>query len=165
MAELQRQPSESPEDLYKFVHHAAMGNAHLLQHGDARLFLLQEWDEIVADSAEQLIVPLSPDGRVVRLNLRPCKARGVTAEQIWSAIERSAAAQYGGAEWLERWWKEVVEQASRGNLDIPEDVLRDYFEERRAEDFPAVHHSPVYEMNYQPSYRVLLREEVEKLGL
>lgn len=164
-AEQQRQPVEQPEDLYKFIHQAALGNAHMLEHGDAKLYLLQEWDEVQPDPDEQMLVDLSPSGKVVRLNLRPFKARGGDPQDLWAAMERSAAASYDGTAVLEYWWQEAIELSAEGELPFNPEVLKDYISQRRTEGFPAVHHSPSYEARYQPSYRVLLREEAEKLGL
>lgn len=164
--QLDRYPDMAVEDIYKFVHQAAFGNTHILEHDlDAKGNLMQEWESLDSTTSESLFEDLSPDGKVVRLNLRPYKAEGGDPEKVWSAMERSAAGGYEGQLAFDRWWNEIVEESAFGTVPIIPDDLKEYYDARQKEGFPPVHHSDEYKRLYQPSYRVLLKEEAERLGL
>ena len=163
--ELDRHPDMAVEDVYKFVHQAAFGNRHLLEHGDAKLMLLQEWDEISADSTQPLVEDLSPDGQMVRLNLRPFKARGGNPDSLWTAIQRTADVEVPGEDAFQEWWQEIDEESQIGTIPVSVGDVREFYDARWKEGLPVVHHSPGYEKAYAPSYRVLVRSELTKLGL
>jgi len=163
--ELDRHPDMTVEDLYKFIHQAAFGNKHVLEHGDAHLLLLQEWDEITADPNEQMTEDLSPDGSVVRLNLRPFKAHGGDPDTLWTVLQRSGDAEYPGEDAFQDWWEEAMGEAKLGTLPVNPGEMQEYYDARWKEGLPAVDHSDEYETEYAPSYRVLLRSELKALGL
>jgi hypothetical protein len=161
-----RYPDMEAEDIYKLVHQAAMGNGHLFTDtAGAKLYLLNELDEIEADTTEPLIELLSPEGRTVRLNLRPFKARGGDADELFEAMVRSATTFGQDPERLERWWNEIMDEAEYGTIPNDRSTLRQLFERMKADGFPARHHSETYEAQYRPSYRVLLREFADRLHL
>lgn len=161
---LQRYPDMEAEDIYKLVHQAAMGNGHLFTDtAGAKLYLLNELDEVEADTTEPLIEPLSPDGRIVRMNLRPFKARGGDADQLFDAMIRSANTFEQRPDDLERWWTEILDEAEYGTIPSDRTSLQALFDRVKAEGFPARHHSETYEVAYQPAYRVLLKEFVPAL--
>lgn len=161
---LQRHPDMEAEDIYKLVHQAAMGNGHLFTDtAGAKLYLLNEMDEVEADTTEPMIEPLSPDGQIVRLNLRPFKARAGDAEQLFDAMVRSANTFEQRPSSLERWWQEILEEVAYGTIPSDRTTLQELFDRMKAEGFPPVHHSETYESEYRPAYRVLLRELAEGL--
>ena len=158
---MQRHPDMRAEDIYKMVHHAAMGNAHLFSDtAAARLWLLNEFDEIQGDTAEPLIEPVSPDGSIVRVNLRPYKARGGDIDRLFDSMVQSAGRIHQDAAALDRWLQEVLDESEFGTIPVDKTTLREFFDAMKAEGYPAKHHSETYETLYAPSYRVLMRELV-----
>jgi hypothetical protein len=161
---LKRYPDMEAEDIYKLVHQAAMGNGHLFTDtAGVKLYLLSELDEVKADTTEPLIEPVSPDGRIVRLNLRPFKARGGDADQLFAAMLRSAEQFQEDPDRLARWWTEIMDESDYATIPADRSTLQQLFDGMKAKGFPPRHHSETYESMYQPAYRILLREEAERV--
>jgi len=121
-------------------------------------------------SQEELAVePIDPDGRLVRVNLRPF----VRAAEV-SSKKSECRRQNGGAEWL----VEAMVESARRVKGSPDQMKRRLAAavswcstnlprqagelERlaaRAEEsgYPAFHHSSAYNRAYRPAYRVVLR--------
>jgi hypothetical protein len=158
-AHLKRYPAMQVADVYKLVHQAAFGNGHLItDEAGARAYLQSEFDSVAADAAEPMVEPLSPDDSVVRLNLRPFKAGGGHLKALGDAMLVSATRLNPQPERFDRWWQEIVGAASAGVLPFDASALRSFGAERKAEGYPAIHHSTDYASRYHPAYRVLTRE-------
>ena len=158
-AQLRQCPAMQIEDVYKLVHQAAFGNGHLItDEAAARAYLLSELESVKADAAEPLVEPLSPDGSVVRINLRPFKARGVDPQLLGDAMLASARSLHPQPESFDRWWQEIVDAASRRRISFDPAALRSFGATKKAEGYPAIHHSAEYESRYHPAYRVVTRE-------
>jgi len=158
-----RYPEMQTDDAYKFVHQAAFGNGHLITDEAAdREYLKQEFASVQADSHEPLVEPLTPDGSIVRVNLRPFKAGGVSLDRLADAMIESAKEIQPHREAFEHWWTEIINAAERHTLPFDPAALRAFGSLKQAEGYPAVHHSPAYTTRYSPSYRVVLRERVPK---
>src|SRR5512147_989663 len=155
---LRRHPAMQIEDVYKLVHQAAFGNGHLITDEAAdRKYLQSEFDSATADADEPLMEPLTPDGSVVRVNLRPFKARRGDLGLLGNAMLASAKQLKPHPELFDRWWREIVEAAARGDIPFDAAALRSFGAARKAEGYPAIHHSTAYESAYHPAYRVVLR--------
>jgi hypothetical protein len=158
-AQLRRYPAMQIEDVYKLVYQAAFGNGHLITDAaEARAYLRSELDSVAADATEPLAESLSPDGSVVRVNLRPFKARGVDPELLVDAMLASAPRLHAQPEAFDRWWQEIVDAAARGTIPFDSAALRSFANAKKADGYPAIHHSAAYESRYHPAYRVVLRE-------
>ena len=69
---VQRYPRLRPQDLYKLIYQAAMGCEHAVQNvAEARSWLESEVKSLRKGPEEPAIDPIAPDGRIVRINLRP----------------------------------------------------------------------------------------------
>jgi hypothetical protein len=105
VAQLQRYPAMQIEDLYKLVFQAAMGNEHLM--ADSAMvhnYLIKELESIQASTDEPLWEEISPDGQVVRLNLRPFKARQGDHRVLFQAMTQSARTFQKSPERLAQYW-------------------------------------------------------------
>lgn len=158
-AQLRRYPAMQIEDVYKLVYQDAFGNGHLITDAaEARAYLRSELDSVVADGTEPLVESLSPDGSVVRVNLRPFKARGTDPKLLVDAMLASAPRLRPRPDAFEKWWQEIVDAAARGAIPFDSAALRSFAAAKKAEGYPAIHHSDAYESRYHPAYRVVLRE-------
>jgi hypothetical protein len=158
---LKRYPAMQIEDVYKLVHQAAFGNGHLItDESGARTYLQAEFDSVAANASEPLIESLTPDGSAVRVNLRPFKAKGVDLRLLGDAMLTSAPRLRPQPESFDRWWQEIIDAASAGAVPFDAAALRSFGAARKAEGYPAIHHSAEYESRYHPAYRVVLRELV-----
>jgi hypothetical protein len=158
-AQATRFPRMSEADVYKFVHQAAFGNGHLMSdEAAARQYLISEIGSVTADEKEPLVDYISPDGSVVRVNLRPFKARGLDVTKLGDVMIESSKKFTPNPEVLTGWWTEIVDAASRRQLPFDAALLRTFGAARQAEGYPAVHHSEQYGERYRPAYRVVLRD-------
>lgn len=70
--EINRHPKSQVEDIYKFIHQAALGSEHAVKNTIAvKKWLQTEIAGLDYSLTENLTEPLSPDGNLIRLNLRP----------------------------------------------------------------------------------------------
>src|SRR5439155_24790316 len=88
---LQLHPEARAQDIYKLVYQGTMGNEIVAADPSAvERRLEREMSDARADGSEPLTEPVSPDGRLVRLNLRPYKAQGGSAAALAKAVIQTA---------------------------------------------------------------------------
>jgi len=151
-----RYPAWTLEDLYKLVHQSAMGSEHSVKDEVAvREWLIRELGELGRGPQEPLLDPISPDGLIIRVHLRPYARLGFDDALLLEAFLRTAREFRGSNDLVERYGKVAVELIREGKLQVREDDVNRFFAEMRACAYPAVHHSPVFEERYRPAYRVV----------
>jgi hypothetical protein len=163
-AQLQRYPEMQIQDLYKLVYQAALGNEHLMT--DSAMvhdYLIKELESIEASTAEPLLEEISPDGAVVRLNLRPFKARQGDHRALLQAMMQTARTFQKSQERLDRYLSDLEQMAASGAIPFDAEAMKAFFRELRDKSYPAVHHSAVYGEKYSPAYRVILKKYVPRL--
>lgn len=166
LAQANADPEMRIEDAYKWLFHAARAGEHAVaSEFAARKGLENEWTTLgPAQPDEPLWVPLAPDGRIGRLNLRPYRAQGGTPEPLLAAFLSSAASFDASLARFRAAWQSLGRSLKRnpvGRLTYSEWQRLD--REMRAQGYPARHHSADYEQARQPAYRVLTAEEARKL--
>ncbi len=150
-------PELEIQDAYKFLHQAAMGNRHLgVDDSLIYNYLVEELNSIEAASDEPMVEFIAPDSSVVRLNLRPFKASGGSAEVLFSSMKATWDTVEPAPDLLARYGKSLAAMA--GDTPFAVDDIERFFAEKAAENFPAVHHSERYLQHYAPAYRILLRQ-------
>jgi hypothetical protein len=148
---LSRYPSLQIQDLYKLLHQAALGSEHAISdRGSVERWLTHELAEMGEGIAEPLIDPISHNGEIVRIHLRPYVAAGHDVMMLLDAFLRTANEHHGDIRLLEQYWQDVV------TMDIfPVPEMDEFFQGLKEKGFPAVHHSAEYERLYKPAYRVV----------
>jgi hypothetical protein len=146
-----RYPALQIQDLYKLLHQAAMGSEHAVSdRGAVERWLTRELAEMGEGIPELLIDPISHDGGIVRIHLRPYVAAGHDPMMLLDAFIRTANEYHGDAHFLEKYWQDAVAM----NI-FPISETEEFFRESKDKYFPAVHHSAEYERLYKPAYRVV----------
>jgi len=112
------------------------------------------------DPAPPTFEPITPDGRLVRVHLRPFVAAGGDQHLLHVTFQRTAHEFEGSTGRLERYWKSALQMAEVGDLRFPAAEMGDFFASMKEQDYPPVHHSDRYRDLYRPSYRVVLREHL-----
>lgn len=163
---LANDPEARIEDSYKWLLQAARGGEHAVgDEKSARRWLDREWASLgPALPGEPLLVPLRPDGAVVRLNLRPFRDRGGSKETVLRAFVTSARSFDPDGELFRSSWAalgERLEARPSGSLTSAEWKRLD--EELREEGYPAIEHSAPFETARHPAYRVLTGDEAIRL--
>ncbi len=154
-----RYPMWDAVDLYKLLHQAASGSEHALgEVADVRRRLLLELADCGNGPPEPLIDPISPDGRLVRVHLRPFRDLHLDPETLLRAFIDTASIFRPGAGILREFISAARALARSGVLGIPLETVERHLDAMQARGFPAVHHSISYARHYQPAYRVVLRE-------
>lgn len=153
-AHQKRYPEMGIQDVYKLAHQAAMGSGHAV--GDpagARNYLSRELEGMGAGPVEPLFDPISADGELVRVHLRPYLESGLSLDPLLEAFVRTANEYQGSVNVLETCWQ-VARQAGLWPLAD----MDGFFTGLKTAGYPAVHHSETYRRLYRPAYRVVLRK-------
>jgi len=151
------------QDLYKLLHQAALGSEHAVHDEQAaRDWLERELVEMGDGPDDPLIDPLSPDGRILRIHLRPYLRAGKDPESLLQAFIQTANSWSGSWEKLKKYGAAAARLAQAGTGSIQREEMEAFFTKMEEQDFPAVHHSEVYQRLYRPAYRVVARPFFEE---
>jgi hypothetical protein len=161
---LRRYPLMQVEDLYKLLHQAALGSEHAVcDEQEARRWLERELGEMGNGPDELLLDPISPDGKIVRVHLRPYIRAGKEPEVLLTAFIRTAHKWRGSGKTLRAYGKAAAQLAEAESWSIGRDVIETFFAKMEEKNFPAVHHSDIYTDLYRPAYRVVARSFLEEV--
>lgn len=153
-----RYPDWEPADLYKLIHQAALGSGHAVaDEAEAGRRLIRELSSLGPGPEEPLADPISPDGGMLRIHLRPFARLEVPAELLLEGFLRTAREYRGTPARLAAYAEAAVELAGRGGLGFPAGELSVYLHGMLEAGCPAVHHSSAYRSGYSPAYRVVAR--------
>jgi len=154
-----RYPRLEAQDCYKLLFQAVLGAEHAVtDEAAARRWMDNEIAALDDGPAEPLVDPISPDGALVRVHLRPFLARHGDPAALGRAFVRTAQRKRGTRDELAAAWLAVVALAEEQRLPFTPEAARAWGERMRAAGWPAVHHSPVFGADYRPAYRVIARE-------
>lgn len=150
------------EDSYKWLYQATMGGEHAApDERSARAWMENEWKTLgPSESGDALWVPLDPEGKIGRLNLRPYRSRGGKMDDVLAAFLRSARSHRGEIEDFRAAWTELgqtLKKAAVNDLTWAEWQRLD--NEMRTKGYPAVHHSSKYQQANKPAYRVMTKTD------
>ena len=151
-----KHPLAEAADLYKLVHQGIMGSEHAVSDtAAASAWMRRELATLSTpaskDTRAALIEKLPPDGRFVRVNLRPFIAAGGDPSQLVRAFVATANQSKGDTAQFA-----CVERAlTRGDARQAFSRLASLIHERRKTGFDAAHHSAAFEATYSPAYRVV----------
>ena len=150
---ISRYPAMQIQDVYKLVHQASMGSEHAVPNPEsARNWLTRELAGMGEGPLEPLIDPISADGEIVRIHLRPYLAAGNDPDALLEAFLRTANEYRGEIRLLEGYW-----QAALATKKFPAAEMEEFIQSMKVKKYPAVHHSAEYEKSYRPAYRVVAR--------
>ena len=166
LAQARADPELRIADAYKWLFHATRGGEHAVANEFAvRKWLENEWAALgPPQPGEPLWTPLTPDGRIGRLNLRPYRTQGGAPEPLLAAFVEGAKSFDASPARFRAAWRALGRELKKqpvGHLTWAAWQRLD--REMRAHDYPASHHSPEYERARQPAYRVLTGAEVRRL--
>src|SRR3989304_8840781 len=84
---LPRTPAMQVQDFYKWLPLAARGSCHAIRDEKmARTWLEREMDEMGNGPDDPLLDPLSPDGQILRVHLRPFLREGRDPDLLLQAF-------------------------------------------------------------------------------
>jgi hypothetical protein len=163
--QIRRYPRLEIQDLYKLILQAARGSEHVVSNLTiAHRWLARELLELADGPEEPIVDPISPDGCIVRINLRPYLAARGDPNALLEAFVRTVREYRGTEVTLYRYWRYAQHMAAAGLLPFAGEALREFFVDMQADGFPAVHHSDMYTRTYRPAYRVIVNKFLAKIG-
>jgi len=146
-----RYPSMQIQDVYKLIHQAALGSEHAISNVEsAGKWMERELVEMSAGIDETVIDPISDDGQIVRVHLRPFVAFGGNLEILLNAFIRTANEYRGDIKTLKRYWDIATDTDYYSSAE-----MADFMQSMQKQNYPAVHHSSEYERLYRPAYRIV----------
>ena len=159
---LSRTPLMQAQDIYKLLFQAALGSEHAVDDvKSVRIWLARELAAMGAGPDDPLLDPISPDGQILRIHLRPYLRAGKDPETLLSAFVRTATEWRGSTETLKAYGEQAATQLQAGTVSIRPEDFEAYFASMEKQGFPAVHHSEEYTRLYRPAYRVVARQFLE----
>ena len=164
-AELAHFPKARPVDVYELIYHAANGAGKAgLDSAKAGEQLRTEWAALKKPKpGERMLDTISPDGKFVRLNLRPWKAAGGARGPLGRAFVESAHDGKPDGSRLEHYWRIVETMGTDNKLPWPVDSVGMLGRRMAGSGFPPAAHSPAFEAAYAPAYRVLTAQRADSL--
>ena len=159
---LRRRPRMEVRDVYKLLYQGVFGVAHIM--GEEAWERLREEAERVApmDSVDEpLVEPVSVDGRLVRVNLRPYIRQGGDLRALYRAMLESSKHEGDPAEFVSLWGM-FKEAAAELELDFDDETIRLYDRSLKEKGPEPRHHSAAYREAYYPAYRVVMRRIFEQ---
>lgn len=157
---LQRYPRMVLADIYKLLHQAAMGPGHAIDDdARARAALREECARVSAAPGvspdDPAIDPISPDGRLARVHLRPWIAGGRDVDALAEALLRTARDVQPNPDKLAKFCGCLGDLAESGGIAFPRAEVEAFMDDLRARGYPALRHSQPYRDAYRPAYRVV----------
>lgn len=129
----------------------------------ASAYLRGEWEGLEpARPGEALVETLVIGSPFLRLNLRPFRDAGGSADSLLEAFLRSAEAPTDSASFA-RAWLAVGMGCGRGEFPFSRATFDSIDALVRPPGYPAIHHSAAYTSRYRPAYRVLTSSEADRL--
>jgi len=155
-------------DYYKLVFQSSFGPEHMGNDSSAIEAMLvseiRDQDTVNTDSSEQLTEPISENGELVRVNLRPFRDAKLSLHNLARAVFLAAKELKQDTLLFRKRWQNVLQLVNDKKITIEErdlNVINDAFLSKGF-IFP-MHHSWEYQQANNPSYRVVKRSLFEKL--
>jgi len=160
-------PLMEPRDVYKLLYQGVLGSEHIISSPENfKAYLLSELDELSADPAERLLEPVIADQTLLRLNLRPLKARHIELNQLITALLETGKIATGTQVMLQTTWVRFVALCETGQIDqFSINTVHGFSAWLVEMAFPAVHHSDIYGRAYHPAYRLISTRFIPMLGM
>ena len=155
----QHYPEMTAQDVYKLLYQGIRGPEHLIQ--DVAVFkrmLEKEMAGVSPDPSQGLyeaIQPLGPDSpnsrRLYRIHLRRWLCTGQSLEELVNTCLEAVRLHWGGADKLHSIWEFYY-----SSLSAPDrEQAAAFYQWLQENDFPPVHHSEIFRLNYALAYRLV----------
>ncbi len=152
---VERYPQTQPRDVYKLIFQGVYGVAHIIT-GRAREYLREEAGRISLEDYPDrpLIEPISPDGSMVRVNLRPFLRMNLSLDGLFRVMTASADVE-GDDERFIKLWRVFVGLVETGEITMELEGIRGIQESIDMKGIKPMHHTEPYRQAYYPAYRVV----------
>ncbi|HRF59894.1 MAG TPA: hypothetical protein PLH94_08280 [Fimbriimonadaceae bacterium] len=151
-------PAMRIEDAYKWLFHATLGGEHAVRDdAGPRAWMEREWSSLGPPKrGEPLVVALTPDRRLLRVQLRPYRALGGDRDMLLALFVSSAERFRGDRRAFRATWDALGDRLARRPWHhLTSRAWKHLDRKVRSVGFPAIDHSPAYLQRYDPAYRVI----------
>ena len=160
-AEVKKYPDLQIQDLYKLAYQAAMGNDNITNDLVAmKKSLTDELSAVDTLSDEPLIVYLTSDSSIARVNLRAMKKQKKNLDKLFAAMTQTASSVQPSTDLLREFWNDMEGLAEDGRIPFKKDELESYFSTIENQNFPIVNHSKIVDEEYHPEYRIVVGKHI-----
>ena len=152
---VERYPQARPRDVYKLIFQGIYGVGHIIT-GNAEEYLMEEAGRIPLEGypGRPLIEPVSPDGSMVRVNLRPFLRKKLSLDGLFRVVMASADVK-GDEERFIELWDVFVCMVEAGEVKMESDGIKEVQEVIDSKGIKPMHHTEPYRQAYYPAYRVV----------
>jgi hypothetical protein len=160
---VERYPEAQPRDVYKLIFQGVYGVGHIISE-KAKEYLWEEAGRIPLEDYPDrpLREPVSPDGSIVRVNLRPFLRRNLSLDDLFRVMTASAE-MTGNDEKFIKLWMVFVGLVEVGEIRMELKGIKELQDSINKNGIKPMHHTEPYRQAYYPAYRVvtldLFREE------
>ncbi len=153
-------PQMEPRDAVKLIYQQAYGPEHMVKDPEKSLAKLKtEMDGLQKGPAKEALYEPIGNG-LCRLNLRPCRDRGIPAEEINRLFVETSQTTERKKNLFHQGMKALKRLAEEG--EAPFDALDlDCYLIGYPQKPAAVHHSAEYREAYAPAYRVVAQKKLK----
>ena len=153
-------PRMEAQDAVKLIYQQEFGPEHMIRDSAKSLAILkQEMAALGEGPADEALYESIGNG-LCRLNLRPCKAKGIPLEDILRLFAETANGMQGDKKKFSA-GIHVLQKLAEADETPFEPVLLDIFLAKYPKNCPAVHHSDAYRLAYLPAYRVVSQRKLK----
>jgi hypothetical protein len=155
-----RYPNMQPTDLYKLLHQATLGPAHLFMGTASHLEtgLTHEVRKMkpAPTPGEREIEVINPSKGLARINLRPFILNGGKVENLARAVARTGHTFRGEHAELTATLDAAADLVEPLGFAFSREEFVRTARDMKLAGYPSHHHSSVYAQNYEPAYRLVL---------
>ncbi len=159
-------PKAQPRDFYKLIYQGVFGVGHIISD-KARSYLTEEAHRVDLSSYpnRSLVEPVSPDGSMVRVYLRPFMRMGLDLDRLFKVMQRSAELQGSDDRFME-FWGVFLCMVNSGEISMDSTAIEEIQGTIESDGLKAMHHTEPYRDAYYPAYRVVWKPYLdEEFGL
>ena len=153
-------PKMQPQDAVKLIYQNEFGPGHLISDPKKALKLLEQEMAPLTDEGKEPLYESIGNG-LCRLNLRPCKMKGIPAQDILALFLDAAKGIQGDKKQFQKKLQALQQMADRDETPFYAAELDYYLILYRDKGCPAVHHSDAYRAAYHPAYRVVIQKKLK----
>ena len=162
IAHYRKYNSIMPEDIFKYIFQSSFGCEHMMSSPELAINYIKREMATAYVHADTLTEEL--DGEYSRVYLSWLK-RGLTPETLGKLFVLSAKVEPDGNAALEKKLQIARELVAEGVIPISLPEFDKAYEEWHSLNYPAIHHSEKFRLEYAPAYRVISNKYVPFLPL
>lgn len=153
---LERYEKLAISDIYKLLHQVALGSSHATDSKENIHALLEKEVSMLEDGPnEPLVDPISPDGKLARIHLRPYIASNYSLSALSNAFHKTANEHQGSTDKLEKFCDCFVELSATGYPQLSYRDIAAFIKKVKIDAYPTVRHSETFRLAHQPAYRII----------